>query len=89
MFTAPPRVRMDSMVAAEADGVAAIARGETEFDIAPMVDVDSASIALLLAWQRAALAQKLTLKFTGAGAAVLELAELYGVADILHLRPAD
>jgi phospholipid transport system transporter-binding protein len=89
MFIAPARVRIDSMVGTEKAGESAIAQGEVDFDISPMIDVDSSAIALLLAWHRAALARTQPLKLKGAGAAVLELAELYGVADILHLRMAD
>jgi phospholipid transport system transporter-binding protein len=46
--------------------------------------VDSAAVATLLAWQRAALERGSALRFTNLPANLQSLIELYGVADLLH-----
>ena len=45
--------------------------------------IDSAAVALLLAVQRGATAQGVTLAFTGVPSALATLARLYGVEEIL------
>jgi phospholipid transport system transporter-binding protein len=79
---------MDSMASAKSSGLEAIAQGETDFNLAPMTDVDSSAIALLLAWRRAARVRKTKLKLEGAAPAVLELASVYEVTDLLELQTA-
>ena len=45
--------------------------------------VDSAAVAVLLSWRRRAAAESKTLIFTDVPAALVALAELYGVEDLL------
>jgi phospholipid transport system transporter-binding protein len=65
-------------------GLHAIRSGETAFDLADVTAVDSAAVATLLAWQRAAGEQGQSLTFHHLPATLHSLAELYGVADLLH-----
>jgi phospholipid transport system transporter-binding protein len=74
-----------------AEGTAAIARGEVDFDLSAVTEIDTAAIALLLDWQRQALARGSRLRLSGVPADIASLAELYGVDELLHLdgqRPA-
>ncbi|HEV7618324.1 MAG TPA: STAS domain-containing protein [Burkholderiaceae bacterium] len=65
-------------------GLRAIESGQTEIDLAQLTAVDSAAVATLLAWQRAALERGSVLRFTNLPANLQSLIELYGVADLLH-----
>ena len=53
-------------------------------DFAEVTDVDSAAVALLLDWRRMAMKRGKTLVFVNLPANLLELAELYGVAEIIQ-----
>jgi phospholipid transport system transporter-binding protein len=66
-----------------ATGVAAIERGEAEFDLSGVARCDSSAVAVLLEWQRAAQAKGLTLKVTGAPRGLISLASVYGVEGLL------
>lgn len=66
-------------------GLAAIRAGDTTIDLAGVTTVDSAAVALLLAWQRAAAEQGKRLTFTGTPSGVTSLAGLYGVDALLQL----
>lgn len=63
-------------------GRAAVTSGVHEFDLAGVSAVDSAGLAVLLAWCRGA---SQPLRFLGAPANLRSLADLYGVSDILRL----
>jgi phospholipid transport system transporter-binding protein len=65
-------------------GLHAIRSGETVIDLADVTAVDSAAVATLLAWRRAARKQGQSLTFNHFPANLQSLAELYGVADLLH-----
>ena len=65
-------------------GQSAIAAGQTEFDLADVKVVDSAAVALLLAWQRAANAKRMTLEFKNLPENLRSLIQLYGVDTLLH-----
>lgn len=54
-------------------------------DAAPLQELDSAAVALLLECQRQAAARGLQLRVTGAPTKLSQLAQLYGVADLLGL----
>lgn len=69
------------------EGIAALRQGETLFDLTAVDTVDSSGLALIFAWQRAAKKQGGQVGIAGAPASLLNLAELYGVADLLPLRP--
>jgi phospholipid transport system transporter-binding protein len=65
-------------------GLRAIMDGQSEIDLAQLTAVDSAAVATLLGWQRAALARGATLAYKNMPANLSSLARLYGVAKLLH-----
>ena len=71
-----------------AEGLRTIEEGQAEFDLANLAAVDSASVAVLLAWQRAALAKGLRLRLANPPKSLLSLASLYGVSELLSLEEA-
>jgi len=79
----PLTMQEDSTTLAE--GLRAIEAGETGIDLAAATAVDSAGVAILLAWQRAALARGAKLEFHNLPPVLRSLAALYGVEDMLHL----
>jgi len=81
-YTAPATLRMDSARAVEAQGVAAIERGVQRIDLSALTDLDSSAVAVLLSWRRAAQARAQALDYLGATPSLLQLAELYGVAEL-------
>lgn len=66
-------------------GLHAIRTGETQIDLAEATVVDSAAVATLLAWQRAARRSGKSLAFINLPANLQSLMQLYGVADIVPL----
>lgn len=64
-------------------GLAAIAAGETRIDLGELVAIDSAAVAAMLAWQRAAQAKGVRLEFINIPAALESLVQLYGVDTLL------
>lgn len=69
------------------DGLARIAQGEVQVDCTGLTQVDSAAVAVLLAWHRAATARNLALSLRGVPADLSQLASLYGVDGLLGLAP--
>jgi phospholipid transport system transporter-binding protein len=69
--------------AALAEGLAAIANGQSSFDLGHVQQADSSAVALLLAWSRAARAAGRTLSFYNLPANVRSLADVYGVEDFI------
>lgn len=67
-------------------GLTAIESGQTEIDLAQLTAVDSAAVATLIAWRRAAVARGVQLTFKNLPANLRNLAELYDVVDLLHHR---
>lgn len=67
------------------EGLEAIARGEHECDLGNLQQIDSASIAVLLAWQRAARKNNSPLAFRNIPESLISLASVYGVNDLLAL----
>jgi len=65
-------------------GLRAIEAGQIEIDLAQLTAVDSAAVATLLAWQRAAQALGRELTFTNLPGNLQSLVHLYGVDDLLH-----
>lgn len=57
-------------------------------DFAKVTTVDSSAVALLLDWLRRAKARGMTLEFVNLPAALLSLAQLYGVAELIQPVPA-
>jgi phospholipid transport system transporter-binding protein len=70
-------------------GLRAIADGQAEFDLSEVAVVDSAAIATMLAWQRAARKAGRTLAFHNLPANLHSLVKLYGVGTLLQLAAGD
>lgn len=66
-------------------GLDAIKNGQYAFDLGKVTTTDSSSIAVMLAWQRAAKALSKELQFLNTPGSILSLAALYGVTDLLGL----
>jgi phospholipid transport system transporter-binding protein len=66
-----------------AEGLRAISAGQPEIDLSRLATVDSAAVATLLAWKRAAATRKAPLALTNPPPSLRSLTELYGVADLL------
>jgi len=64
-------------------GADALAIGEPEFDLSGVDEADSAGLAVLFGWQRAALAHGRKLRVIHLPASLVSLAEVYGVTDLL------
>lgn len=67
------------------DGLRAIADGQIQFDLSGLTTVDSAAVATMLAWQRAARGKDKSLLFANIPANLQSLVDLYGVTELLHL----
>ncbi len=65
-------------------GLNAIAAGDAEIDLSRLERFDSAAMAALLAWRRAAASAGVPLRITGAPPGVQSLANLYGIPELLH-----
>ncbi|MGO4578836.1 lipid asymmetry maintenance protein MlaB [Cupriavidus sp. 2TAF22] len=69
------------------DGLARLAQGEARVDCSALTQVDSAAVAVLLAWQRDAAGRGQALSFVGVPPQLAQLAALYGVDSLLELAP--
>jgi phospholipid transport system transporter-binding protein len=67
-------------------GLRAIADGQADFDLSGLTAVDSAAVATMLAWQRAARARGGSLVFSNLPANLRSLVDLYDVANLLEPR---
>jgi phospholipid transport system transporter-binding protein len=65
-------------------GLRAIEEGQSEIDLAQLTAVDSAAVATLLAWRRAATSRGAALTYRNMPANLRSLADLYGVTELLH-----
>ena len=88
MAEANPMLSLDALTFGSAKGAlehgcAAIAAGETVFDLGGVSTADSSGVAVLLAWQRRALAAGQRLTFINVPENVQKLAALYGVDQLL------
>jgi phospholipid transport system transporter-binding protein len=88
MAEANPMISLDALTfqnaqAALEQGCAALAAGETVFDLSGVTAADSSALALMLAWQRRAQDQGRALKFVNVPGNVDALAKLYGVEELL------
>lgn len=57
-------------------------------DFAQLATVDSSAVSLMLAWLREAQRNNTQLKFANVPNNLISLANLYGVAELLHLNAA-
>lgn len=88
MAEANPMLSLDALTFQSArgaleQGVAAIAAGETVFDLAGVSAADSSGVAVLLAWQRRAQKAGQRLTFINVPQNVQKLAALYGVDQLI------
>ncbi|MBI0326538.1 STAS domain-containing protein [Burkholderia plantarii] len=75
-----------SAKAALDDGLGRIAGGATAVDCAALARFDSAALAVLLAWQRAARARGAALEILNLPPALASLARAYGIDSLLGER---
>lgn len=85
MFT--PSIPLTLSHAEEAlnSGLSAIQSGETAFNLSDIGQIDSTTIAILLAWTRAAKARNQAFTCHHTPTALQNLADLYGVSDLLPI----
>jgi phospholipid transport system transporter-binding protein len=83
MFQPGPALTLTHARSVLEAGLAAIAKGETSFDLGSLTELDSSAVAALLAWQRAARARGLTLTLSNLPVGLSSLASLYGVSELL------
>ena len=88
MYQLTQSLTMETAKPALQAGLTAIETGQTEIDLAGLTQVDSAGVAVLLAWQRAAVARKQALSFHNPPENLRSIAQLYGVADFLYPKQA-
>jgi phospholipid transport system transporter-binding protein len=84
MFQPTQALTVDNAKTALQAGLRAIEEGQTEIDLAALTAVDSAGVATLLAWRRAAEARQRPLHFKNLPATLRSLSELYGVSELLY-----
>lgn len=89
MFQPPSSLTVLNAKSVLGDGFRAIDAGQTTIDLRHVVAVDSAAVAVLLAWQRAAQARGQLLNFGALPANLQSLTELYGVAPLLQASKLD
>lgn len=87
MFKPNVGLSLQNAQEALAEGLRAIAAGETDFNLSNASDIDSVAVAILLSWQRAAQHKGATLVFHNPPPALHSLAKLYGVNTLLQLDP--
>jgi len=76
---------LDQAVRFMEEGERLLAGGVTVFDLSGLGQVDSAALSLFLNWRRSALAQGRAIGFKNPPASLLNLAKLYGVAELVNL----
>lgn len=64
-------------------GRSALQPGAQLIDLSAVTEFDSAAVALMLGWLRQAALLGVELKFSGVPPAIISLAEVYGVAELL------
>jgi phospholipid transport system transporter-binding protein len=74
---------MDNARALLEAGRAALRPGEQIIDFSEAGEADSAALVIIFGWLRSAPAAKANIRFAHIPAGVLELAELYGVTELL------
>src|SRR3546814_6889553 len=83
MFDAGTSLTFHNADALLAAGLRVIEQGETQFDFAALMTVDSSAVATLLAWQRKARSLGKTLLFSSVPANLASLISLYDTAELL------
>lgn len=83
MSFVPTSLTMNEAELVLAQGLQSISAGDTQIDLGALQHFDSAAVATLLAWQRAAAKQGKTLHVTQPPSGLDSLAKLYGVDQLL------
>jgi phospholipid transport system transporter-binding protein len=83
MPIAPTALTMNEAETVLAQGLQAIAAGDAQIDLGSLQHFDSAAVATLLAWQRAASKLGKTLHISQLPPGLDSLAKLYGVDQLL------
>jgi phospholipid transport system transporter-binding protein len=60
-----------------------------DFDLSALTVVDSAAVAVMLAWQRHAQSLNRSLQFTGVSSSLISLVDLYGLHDFFIIREVE
>ncbi|MFZ5503342.1 MAG: STAS domain-containing protein [Pseudomonadota bacterium] len=76
-------VTMETASALYESGLQQVAKEDVLLDFSRAETVDSAAVAMLLAWAKAAQRESRELRVVGLPEGVLSLANLYGVAEML------
>jgi phospholipid transport system transporter-binding protein len=76
---------IDTATVLKKAGDGAIAAGAVVVDLSGVTDADSAAVAILLSWVRAAQERKQALSIVNPPSSIRSLAALYGVAELLPL----
>ncbi len=82
-FQPAPTLTVDNARSMLAAGLQAIDGGQHVIDFSGLTAVDSAAVAVLLAWQRAASNKTIELSFINMPDMLQNLADLYGVVSLL------
>jgi phospholipid transport system transporter-binding protein len=85
IYQLDPELSLRNAVRVVQAGLTAIAQGQSDFDLSVLTTVDSAAVATMLEWQRAAKAQGKSIRFQGVPASLGSLVALYGVAEFLEI----
>jgi phospholipid transport system transporter-binding protein len=84
MYTPAATLTVDNAHLVLKEGQLAIAAGQYHFDLGATQTVDSAAVAVLLAWESSARQQGKTLQLSNVPASLLTLADLYGATNLLQ-----
>lgn len=79
----PTSLTMQDAASSLQPGLDAVRGGSAAIDLSRLERFDSAAVAVLLVWQRAAQSTGVSLRIESVPAGLLSLADLYGVADLL------
>lgn len=82
-FTTGPALTQTNARAVLKTGLAHIATGADQVDCAPLTHFDSAALAVLLAWQRAAHARRSALRVINLPDSLANLARAYGIDGLI------
>lgn len=86
MFQPGASLTFNNAKSALTAGLQAIAAGQTEIDFAGVVTVDSAAVATMLAWRRAAISRALPLVFNNLPENLCNLISLYDVTSLIRVH---
>lgn len=83
MFALGKELTLSNAVEVSQAGRQAILQGQAVIDLSPLQMVDSSAVAVLLAWQRAALGLGRQVQFSGISSDLNSLMALYGVTEFV------